>query len=90
MENKVYIVVVWNKGIPFFLQTNNKVAWCFEHLVKAYIKLGNAINAAKKLSREYQYDKIRIYHISYLRTFNTSDFVQGVFDKDMVHEIRND
>ena len=89
MDYKVYIVVVWNKGIPFFLQTNNKVAWCFEHLVKAYIKLGSAINAAKKLSREYQYDKICIYYISYLRAFNSFDFVQGVFDKDMVHEIRN-
>jgi hypothetical protein len=88
MENKVYIVVVWNKGIPFFLQTNNKVAWCFEHLVKAYIKLGSAINAAKKLSREYQYDKIRVYHIPCSMTFNSCDFARGKFDKDMVHEIR--
>lgn len=88
MENKVYIIILWHNGIPYFLQTNNKVAWCFEHLVKPYIKLGSAINAAKKLCKKYQYDKIRIYHISYLRTFNSSDFVQGVFDKDMVHEIR--
>ena len=88
MENKVYIIVLWHNGTPYFLQTNNKVAWCFEHLVKTYIKLGSAINAAKKLCKKYKYDKICIYHISYLRTFNSSDFVQGVFDKDMVHEIR--
>lgn len=88
MENKVYIIVLWYNGIPYFLQSNNKVAWVFEHMVKPYEKLGNAINAAKKLTTKYQYDKICIYHISYLRTFNSSDFVQGVFDKDMVHEIR--
>ena len=90
MCNKVYIIVLWHNGIPHFLQTNNKVAWCFEHLVKAYIKLGSAINAAKKLSNKYVYDKIRIYHIPYTLSFNSSDFVQGKFDKDLVHEIRKE
>ena len=86
--DKCYIIVLWYNGIPHFYQTNEKVEWCFEALVKAYVKLGFAINAAKKLCKKYQYDKICIYHISYLRTFNSSDFVQGVFDKDIVHEIR--
>jgi hypothetical protein len=88
MENKVYIIILWRDGIPFFLQDKNKVAWCFEHVVKPYIKLGSAINAAKKLSIEYQYDKIRIYHIPRSMTFNSCDFARGKFDKDMVHEIR--
>lgn len=86
--NKCYIIVLWHNGVPHFYQTNEKVAWCFEHLVKAYAKLGYAINAAKKLSRKYQYDKIGIYYINYFQSFNSSDFVQGKFDNDLVHEIR--
>lgn len=86
--NKCYIIVLWYNGVPHFYQTNEKVAWCFEHLVKAYVKLGCAINAAKKLARKYQYDKIDVYYINYSQSFNSSDFVQGKFDKDLAHEIR--
>ena len=46
--NKCYIIVLWNDGIPHFYQTNNKVAWCFEHLVKAYVRYGSAVNAVKR------------------------------------------
>ena len=86
--NKCYIIVLWHNGIPHFLQTNNKMAWCYLNDTKAYIRLGCAINAAKKLARKYQYDKIDVYYINYSQSFNSSDFVQGKFDKDLAHEIR--
>ena len=86
--DKCYIIVLWHNGIPHFYQTNEKVAWCFEHLVKAYVRLGSAISAAKKLSGKYQYDKICIYHIPYSASFSSTNFIKGEFDKDIVHEIR--
>jgi hypothetical protein len=85
--DKCYIIVLWHNGIPHFYQTNEKVAWCFEHGVKAYVRLGSAISAAKKIGRKYLYDKINIHYINYSQTFNASDFVQGKFDKDIVHII---
>lgn len=87
--NKVYIIVLWNNGIPHFYQTNEKVEWAFSALVKAYVRLGSAINAAKKLGRKYKYEKIRIYHIPYSLSFSSYNFVKGEFDKYLVHEIRN-
>ena len=85
--DKCYIIVLWDNGIPHFYQTNNKVAWCFEHLVKAYVRLGSAINAAKKLGKKYQFDRISIYYIPYSLSFSSSDFVQKKFEKDIVHTI---
>jgi hypothetical protein len=90
MGIKVYVIVLWHNGIPHFLQLNNKVAWYFEHGVKAYVRLGNAINAAKKLTAKYHYDKISIYHIPYSMSFRSCDFVEGEFDKYLVHQIRKD
>ena len=90
MGIKVYIIVLWHNGIPHFLQLNNKVAWYFEHGVKAYVRLGSAINAAKKLTAKYHYDKISIYHIPYSMSFSASNFVKGEFDKYLVHQIRKD
>ena len=85
--NKCYIIVLWDKGIPHFYQTNNKVAWCFEHLVKAYVKLGSAKNAARKLCAKYRNDKVCIYYINYIASFSSCDFVQGKFDKDLVFSL---
>ncbi len=85
--DKCYIIVLWDNGIPHFYQTNNKVAWVFEYCVKAYIRLGSAINAANKLGRKYQYDKINIYYIPYSTTFNSFSFVQGKFENDIVYTL---
>ena len=86
--NKCYVIVLWDNGIPHFYQTNNKVAWCFEHLVKAYVKLGSAKNAARKLCAKYRNDKVCVYHINYSATFSSCDFVQGKFDKDLVFSLQ--
>ena len=86
--DKCYIIVLWHNGIPHFYQTNEKVEWAFSALVKAYVKLGFAINAAKRLGRKYKYEKIRIYHIPYSLSFNSYNFVKGEFDKYLAHEIR--
>jgi len=86
--NKCYIIVLWHNGIPHFLQTNNKMAWCYFNDTKAYIRLGCAINAAKKLNRKYVNDRICVYHIPYSMSFSSCDFVQGKFNNDLVHEIR--
>lgn len=89
MYNKVYIIVLWHNGIPHFLQTNNKVAWCFEHLVKAYVRYGSAKNAVKNLAKRYKFDHINVYYINYSASFSSSDFLQGKFDKDIVYTLVN-
>ena len=85
--NKCYIIVLWDNGIPHFYQTNNKVAWCFEHLVKAYVKLGSAKNAVKNLAKKYKFDHISIYYIPYSLSFSSSDFVQKKYEKDIVYTL---
>lgn len=86
--NKCYVIVLWDNGIPHFYQTNNKVEWCFEQLVKAYVKLGSAKNAARKLCAKYRNDKVCVYHINYSAAFSSCDFVQGKFDKDLVFSVQ--
>lgn len=83
-NNKVYIIVVWHEGIPHFLQTNNKVKWFFEALIKPYVRLENAKKTARKLCAEYVNDKVCVYHIEYSAIPSSSDFVHGKFDKDIV------
>lgn len=85
--NKCYIIVLWDNGIPHFYQTNNKVAWCFEYLVKAYVRYGSAVNAVKKLAKQYRYDHINVYYIPYSATFSSCDFVQKKFEKDIVYTL---
>lgn len=87
MDNKCYIIVLWNDGTPYFYQNNNKVAWCFEHGVKPYKKLGCAINAIKKLTKKYKFDCINVYHILYSTSFSSSDFKQKKFEKNIVHTV---
>ena len=86
--DKCYIIILWDSGIPHFYQTNEKVQWAFSALVKAYVRLGSAINAAKRLGRKYRYDKIRIYHINYSQSFSSANFLKGEFDKNIVFEIK--
>ena len=85
--DKCYIIVLWDNGIPHFYQTKNKVSWCFEHLVKAYVKLGSAINAAKKLATKYKYDHIIVYYIPYSASFSSRDFIQGKFNNNNVYTL---
>lgn len=85
--NKCYIIVLWNNGIPHFYQTNNKVAWCFEHCVKAYVKYGSAVNAVKKLAKKYKYDHIIVYYVPYSASFSSRDFIQGKFNNDNVYTL---
>ena len=85
--DKCYIIVLWDNGIPHFYQTNNKVAWCFEHLVKAYVRLGSAENVARKLCAKYRNDKVCVYHINYSATLSSCDFVQKKYEKDIVYTL---
>jgi len=87
--DKCYIIVLWHKGIPHFYQTNEKVAWCFEHLVKAYVRYGSAKNAVKRLAKKYQFDHIYVYYINYSQSFSSSDFLEGKFNKDIVYTLVN-
>ena len=57
-------------------------------LVKAYVKLGSAKNAARKLCAKYRNDKVCVYHINYSETFSSCDFVQGKHDKDLVFSLQ--
>jgi len=82
--NKCYIIVVWDNGSPYFYQTNNKIAWCFEHGVKAYVRLENAKRVSRKLFAKYRNDKVCIYHINRSASFSACDFIQGKFEKDLV------
>ena len=48
-----YIIVAFYKGIGYTLQEDNKIAVFFSHYAKSYKKLGNAINAARKVSNKW-------------------------------------
>ena len=86
---KCFIVVVWYKGAPYFLDSKNELNHFFMRGVKAYIKQGSAITMAKKLSKRYTNDKVCLYNIPYSCRFNATDFMQGRFDDKCVYTIKN-
>ena len=79
-----YIVVAFYQGIGYTLQEDDKIHIFFHHYPKSYKKLGNAINAAKKVNREYFNETTCVFKTKLEERLSCDQYDQWYKDKERV------